>query len=83
MYIYVQRRNSLREQGMVPLSLEGWNIVACIPPKIVDVSPECRPPNYLRKIAPLYMYIHTYTHRFIYIHKYIPNCSHTYVHLHT
>ena len=46
MYIYVQRRNSRREQGMVPPNLEGWNVVACIPPKIVDISPECRPPNY-------------------------------------
>ena len=30
--------------GMVPPNLEGWDIVACISPKIVGTSPECRPP---------------------------------------
>ena len=32
--------------GPLQTSLEGWDIVACrpIPPKIVDTSPECRPP---------------------------------------
>ena len=32
------------EGGMVPPNLEGWDIVACISPKIVGTSPECRPP---------------------------------------
>ena len=34
------------DRGMVPpQNLEGWDIVACIPPKIVGTSPECLPSN--------------------------------------
>ena len=61
MYIYVQRRNSRREQGMVPPNLEGWNIVACIPPKIVDISPECRPPIINANCATVYVHTYIYT----------------------
>ena len=31
-------------RGIVPPNLEGWGIVACIPPKIVGTLPECRRP---------------------------------------
>ena len=44
MYIYVQRRNSRREHGMVPPNLEGWNVVACIPPKLLTSRRNVVPP---------------------------------------
>ena len=44
----MRRRNSRGAQGSMipPPNLEGWDIVAYIPPpkKIVGTSPECRPP---------------------------------------
>ena len=63
-----------------PPNLEGWDIVACIPPKIVGTSPECRPPPpslLTLNCATVCLCIHIHTYTSIYIHIYI----YTYIYL--
>ena len=73
-YMYVHRRNSRGGQGDgPPPNLEGWDIVACIPPKLLAPRRNVEPPiinaelrhcicTYIQIHIDTYTYIHTYIH---------------------